>query len=121
MGGFFEAAPLLHLNRLPELFCGFPRRPGKGPTLYPVACSPQAWSAGAVFLLLQSSMGLAIDAIQNRIVLTNPVLPGFLEFVRIHDLEVGDASVDLLVFRAGKAVAVTVEQRKGTVEVLVVN
>jgi glycogen debranching enzyme len=121
MGGFFAASALLSLHRLPELFCGFPQRVGKGPTLYPVACSPQAWSAGAVFLLLQSSIGLCIDAIQRRIVLTSPVLPPFLEHVRIRDIAVGDASVDLLLFRSGEAVAVTVERRSGVVDVLVVN
>jgi glycogen debranching enzyme len=121
LGGFFDASAVLSLHRLPELFCGFPKRPGKGPTLYPVACSPQAWSAGAIFLLLQSSIGLSIDAIRNQIVLTYPVLPTFLENVRIRNLQVGDASVDLMLFRSGNAVAVTVERRSGTLDVLVVN
>ena len=121
MSGFFEASAMLPMHRLPELFCGFPRRPGKGPTLYPVACSPQAWSAGAAFLLLQSSMGLRIDAIKNRIVLTQPVLPAFLEHVRIRNVAIGDASVDLLLFRSGNTVAVTVERRSGSVEVLIVH
>jgi glycogen debranching enzyme len=112
---------MLDLNRMPELFCGFSRRPGKGPTLYPVACSPQAWSAGAAFLLLQSSLGLHIDAIKNRIVLTRPVLPAFLEHVRIRNIAVGNASVDVLLFRSGNTVAVTVERRAGDVDVLVVH
>ena len=46
LSGLFAAAQFFDLHRLPELFCGFPRRPGEGPTLYPVACSPQAWAAG---------------------------------------------------------------------------
>jgi glycogen debranching enzyme len=121
MAGFFEASALFDLNRLPELFCGFPRRAGKGPTLYPVACSPQAWSAAAVFLLLQASMGLSIDAINNQIVLTHPVLPDFLEQVRVRNIAVGNASVDLMLFRSGNTVAVTVERRSGTADVLVVN
>ena len=50
-------ALFVDLHRLPELFCGFPRRPGEGPTLYPVACAPQAWAAGAVFMLLQAALG----------------------------------------------------------------
>jgi glycogen debranching enzyme len=121
MSGFFEASALFDLNRLPELFCGFPKRAGKGPTLYPVACSPQAWSAGAAFLMLQSSIGLTIDAIKNRIVLTHPVLPDFLEHVRVRSVRVGSATVDLMLFRSGNTVAVTVERRSGSVEVLVVN
>jgi glycogen debranching enzyme len=86
-----------------------------------VACSPQAWSAGAALMLLQSSMGLAIDATRNRIVLTHPVLPDLLEQVRIRDIVVGAGSVDLMLFRSGNTVAVTVERRSGAVEVLVVN
>ena len=121
MGGFFEASALLDLNRLPELFCGFPRRIGKGPTLYPVACSPQAWAAGAVFLLLQSSIGLCVDALENRIVLARPVLPSFLEQVRIRNIAVGGAAVDLMLFRSGNSVAATVERRVGNVDILVVN
>jgi glycogen debranching enzyme len=121
LGGFFDASALLSLHRLPELFCGFTKRPGKGPTQYPVACSPQAWSAGAVFLLLQSSIGLSIDAIQNQIVLTHPVLPPFLENLRICNLEVASSSVDLMLFRSGNTVAVTVERRSGAIDVLVVN
>jgi glycogen debranching enzyme len=117
----FEAAAEFELDRLPELFCGFARRAGKAPTSYPVACSPQAWSAGAAFLLLQSSMGLSIDAVRKQIVLNRPVLPGFLEQVRIRNLVVGQASVDLMLFRSGNAVAVTVERRDGDVDVVVLN
>jgi glycogen debranching enzyme len=119
MAGLFEAAASLDLNRLPELFCGFPRRGGKGPTAYPVACSPQAWSAGAAFLLLQSSIGLTIDAQRNQIVLTRPVLPEFLEHVKVRNLAVGKSSVDLVLFRSGQGVAVTVERRVGSLDVIV--
>jgi glycogen debranching enzyme len=121
MAGLFEAATLFELDRLPELFCGFARRAGKSPTSYPVACSPQAWSAGAAFLLLQSSIGLSIDAVRKRIILTRPVLPEFLEQVRVRNIVVGQASVDLMLFRSGPAVAVTVERRDGEVDVIVLH
>ncbi|HEV2211701.1 MAG TPA: amylo-alpha-1,6-glucosidase, partial [Verrucomicrobiae bacterium] len=55
--GLFETVLLMDLHHLPELFCGFDRRPGEGPTLYPVACLPQAWSAASVFMLLGASLG----------------------------------------------------------------
>jgi glycogen debranching enzyme len=121
MSGIFESCGWFEFNRLPELFCGFDRRDGKAPTNYPVACSPQAWSAGAAFLLLQSSIGLTIDAVGKQIVLTHPVLPEFLEQVKIRDLAVGAASVDLVLFRSGNAVAVTIERRTGQVDVIVMN
>ncbi len=119
--GLFGASAWFDLDRLPELFCGFNRRPGKAPTSYPVACSPQAWAAGAVFLLLQASIGLSVDAIENRIVLAYPVLPPFLQQVNIRNLAVRNASVDLTLFRSGDTVAVTAEHRAGEIEVLVMS
>jgi glycogen debranching enzyme len=55
--GLFDAASYMDLRRLPELYCGFQRGRQRGPTLYPVACSPQAWAAGTPLMLLQSSLG----------------------------------------------------------------
>src|SRR5262249_4438838 len=43
--GLFEAATYMEQRRLPELFCGFQRQNSRGPTLYPVACAPQAWAS----------------------------------------------------------------------------
>jgi glycogen debranching enzyme len=119
--GLFEVARSIEFSRLPELFCGFARRRGKGPTFYPVACSPQAWSAGSAFLLLQSTMGLSIDALKNRITLVRPVLPRFLTHVRIRGLNVGKSSVDLMLFQSGDGVAVSVERRCGDVDIAVLH
>ncbi|HEY8503496.1 MAG TPA: amylo-alpha-1,6-glucosidase, partial [Gemmataceae bacterium] len=77
LSGFFEASVFLDLNRLPELFCGFPRRPGEGPTLYPVACAPQAWAAGAPFLFVQAALGLEINAPERRVSFSRPRLPPY--------------------------------------------
>ncbi|HZR80122.1 MAG TPA: amylo-alpha-1,6-glucosidase [Candidatus Binatia bacterium] len=118
--GMFGAALGMDLRRLPELFCGFARRAGEGPTSYPMACAPQAWSAGAVSLLLQASLGLAIDAPARRIQLSQPRLPPFLDVVRLRDLRVGEASIDMQVVRHASDVGVTVTRRDGHVEVAVV-
>ncbi|MGQ0835052.1 MAG: amylo-alpha-1,6-glucosidase [Gammaproteobacteria bacterium] len=94
-----EASTFFDGSRLPELFCGFRRRPGKPPTRYPVACSPQAWSAGATFLLLQACLGLSMNATRGQITFRHPILPTWLERVHIHDLRLGAASVDLTLHR----------------------
>jgi len=73
--GLLDLSSMVELNRLPELFCGIDRRPGEGPTLYPVACSPQAWAAAAPFLILQSCLGISIDAERKRILFDDPYLP----------------------------------------------
>ncbi len=119
LSGLFEVSREFDFSRLPELFCGFPRRPGKGPTLYPVACSPQAWSAAAAFFLLQASIGLTIDARSSRITLVRPVLPEFLDQLRIRDIRVNGSTVDLFLFRSGDAVAATVGRRTGNIDVVV--
>jgi len=114
----FEAAAYMDLRRLPELFCGFQRRRGRGPTLYPVACSPQAWAGGAPFLMLQASLGLEFDVARNEIRLRSPCLPPFLEEVAVSDLRLGDSSVDLTVHREpdGK-VSLRVGRKSGNVQI----
>jgi glycogen debranching enzyme len=116
----FNASREMDLYRMPELFCGFRRRASEGPTLYPVACSPQAWAAGSVFLLLQACLGIDIDAPASRICLQHPVLPEELAEVSIRNLTVGNASVDLVLRRHGDDVGVHLERREGDVEVVVV-
>ena len=111
--GLFAASAFIDLRRLPELFCGFPRRAGQGPTFYPVACAPQAWAAAAPLGLLQASLGLRIDPARHTIRLNRPSLPAFLDAVEIRGLALGDGRVDLRVARHGDAVAVTVLGRKG--------
>jgi glycogen debranching enzyme len=116
--GLFDASGFLELHRMPELFCGFKRRPGEGPTLYPVACSPQAWAAGAVFMLLQACLGLTVDASKRQIVFARPRLPEFLQTVTILDLKVGEAAVDLSLQRHPHDVSINVLRREGPVEII---
>ena len=108
----------LELHRLPELFCGLERREGEGPTLYPVACAPQAWAAAAPFLLIQSCLGLTVQGAQNRVVFTRPALPEGIPHLSIRGLRVGEASVDLLFEREYETVRVQVLEKQGDVEVV---
>jgi glycogen debranching enzyme len=118
--GQFEAGMFFDLQRMPELFCGFSRDPGEGPILYPVACAPQAWSATSVFLLFQACLGLEISGLDQKIIFTSPHLPASLGELRIHNLEVRGASVDLMLIRQERDVGVNVIHREGEVQVLVV-
>jgi glycogen debranching enzyme len=118
--GLFDASLFFDLHRLPELFCGFPRRLGEPPTLYPVACSPQTWAAVAVFLLLESCLGLKVLGSEGRVVLNNPYLPESLQFVEVRNLQIRDASLDLVARRHEKGdVSVNVTRRTGKVEVVI--
>jgi glycogen debranching enzyme len=120
LGALHDASTHFELQRMPELFCGFRRRAGEGPTQYPATCAPQAWAAGAVFLMLQACLGLEVEAGARRVVLREPALPAFLDSVRIDRLAVGEASVDLVLRRHDDDVGVHVARRQGDVSVLVV-
>ncbi|MCC6531730.1 MAG: amylo-alpha-1,6-glucosidase [Burkholderiales bacterium] len=117
--GLFDASLCFDQHRLPELFCGFARRTGEGPTLYPVACSPQAWAAAAVFGLLQACLGLDLNAEKQEIALHAPRLPTFVDWLEIRRLRVGKGEVDLLVKRYENNVGLEVTRKQGEVGVRV--
>ncbi|HYD81883.1 MAG TPA: amylo-alpha-1,6-glucosidase [Paucimonas sp.] len=118
--GLMEASLFMDQHRMPELFCGFEQRPDEGPTLYPVACSPQAWAAATVFYLLQACLGLSFDPEKPEIRFRNPQLPPFLDTVKIRDLVVGGATIDLQLQRYPNNVGVNVVRKDGRAEVVVV-
>ena len=116
----FDAASYMDLRRLPELFCGFRREKRRGPTLYPVACAPQAWASATPFTLLEAALGLEFDAQRGEIRLRNPRLPAFLNEVLLRDLQLGPSSVDLRVHRHGDEVSLEVLRTRGQIQVSIV-
>jgi glycogen debranching enzyme len=120
LSGLFDASVSMDLHRLPELFCGLVRRSGERPTLYPVACNPQAWAAASVFSLLQSALGLEIDGPHASLRLTRALLPPFLDEVVIRRLRVGNARLDLRLERQEHDVGISVLRRDGEVEVVAI-
>ena len=116
--GMHEASCHVEMNRLPELFCGFHRRPEtSGPTLYPVACSPQAWAAGSVFMLVQACLGLSIDGVAKQIHFASPTLPSHVDEIQVQRLRVGDAKIDFAARRSGNRVQIEVSQKSGDLDV----
>ncbi len=115
--GMFNAASYMELSRLPELFCGFRRAPSQGPTLYPVACAPQAWASATPFALLEASLGLEFEPATKEIRLRNPRLPVFLDEAVLRNLRLGQSSVDLRIRRHGEEVSVQVIRSRGHVQV----
>ena len=115
----FDASRHFERARLPELFCGFPRRAGHGPISYPVACSPQAWAAGSSLQLLTAMLGLEADAISGRLTFFSPQLPPWLRDVEIHDLRVGESRLDVGITRGRDGASVELIGRRGDVELIV--
>jgi len=117
--GLFEAAGYMDLRRLPELFCGFPWRRLNAPTLYPVACIPQAWASAAVFALIQASLGIGFDRGAREIRFDRPVLPEFLDELHLRGLQTKHGSADVLLRRYRGDVALNITRREGNVPIIV--
>ena len=117
--GLFDAARHQQLRRLPELFCGLIRRPRHEPTPYPVACSPQAWAAAAVYAVLGACLGLEQSHADNEIRLRDPLLPDFIDEVVLRNVHLGESRADLKMHRYGSDVAMTVLSRRGTAKFIV--
>lgn len=106
--------------RLPELYCGFRKRGTEPPIPYEVACKPQAWAAGSVFLMLKSLLGISRDLDQNHIVFHSPILPPQINTVDITGLKGSDWELDLSLRRSRHGTSVEVIRRSGSVRVLTV-
>jgi len=121
--GMFDTARAMPMHRLPELFCGFPRREDEDPTHYPVACSPQAWASGTVFGLLEAitGMGIGRDDESGRVQVhfNNPVLPRHINQLEISGLRLGEEEIDLQLHRSEHDVGVLVKRRTAGVDVLI--
>jgi glycogen debranching enzyme len=118
IGDMFETAARFDM-RLPELYCGFARAPGEPPTAYPVACLPQAWAAGALFMLLQACLGLSINGWRKEVRIDRPHLPIGIDHLALQGLKVGTQSVDITFQRVGERVVVMRESQAQDVRVLV--
>ena len=118
LGEIYGAAAHFQL-RLPELFCGFIRETGEPPIAYPVACLPQAWAAGSVFLMLQAALGLSIDAPEQLVEVADPTLPPGVDRLSVTRLQVGDGVIDLHFQRLDGQVVVMPRERSGVVNLRV--
>lgn len=88
--GLLDAAMQEDARRLPELFAGFERASTRDLVGYPVACSPQAWASGTIFLIVQTMLGLEPAADAPRLA---PI--GHGPRLRLGDLRVGSWQGDV--------------------------
>ena len=115
--GLFDASEQLNTSSLPELFCGFRREIGLGPTPYPVACYPQAWSAASVYMMLQAMLGMRVLGFEQRVIFDTHLLPTWLDWLSIDKLRVGDGSVSFVLRRSPNGAAIEVKEKSGGVRV----
>ncbi|MCD1296179.1 glycoside transferase [Methanocella sp. CWC-04] len=103
-------------NRLPELFCGYPRVEKQPPVIYHSTCSPQAWASGSIILFIQTMLGLYPDA-PNNILYVKPTLPEWLKYVTVKKLKVGPEIVNLEFRRVNGKTTYDVIGKTGTIKV----
>ncbi|MEX0778830.1 MAG: amylo-alpha-1,6-glucosidase [Balneolales bacterium] len=120
MARMFEATLYLELQRLPELYCGFDLRRGQGPTPYPVACSPQAWSVAVIYMMVQSCLNLEINALEKKVYMIRPLLPPFTDYLEIKNLRIGNSHLVLKLYRYKADVGIDVIEKDKNWEVIVV-
>lgn len=102
-----------YIMRLPQLFCGIERRgAGDAPVAYPVACMPQAWAAGSVFMMLQACLGLSLD-FRHGVRVRRPTLPPGVDLLTVGDLEVAGSRQTLTFQRVRPKVVVFSDRHFG--------
>jgi len=116
----FDVATSARDFRLPELYCGFDRSERSAVVAYPVACIPQAWAAAAPFLLLQAMLGISADAPGRALRIERPVLPDWLQRIRLERLRIGDTSVTLDFKRDGRVTGFALLEQDGELDVTMV-
>ena len=116
-----EAAGQFDSSRLPEALGGQSRTGQAFLSVYPGANSPQAWSSGAILLMVQTMLGLVAFAPADLLALVRPRLPKWLDWIELRKLRVGEARVSLRFERgADGAASVDVIEKEGKLRVLTV-
>src|SRR5439155_1589306 len=82
------------------------RRNGSTPVPYPVACSPQAWTAAAAFLCARTILGLELSSDGRRVTL-DPILPDGVDRFEAHRLRAGRGVLDIRVTKRGRRAVVS--------------
>jgi glycogen debranching enzyme len=117
LDGLLQAGAQLKTGSLPELFCGFPRGERLGPVPYPVACHPQAWSAASVFMIVQAMLGIEVKGFERKLVVDSPVMPHWLDWIKVENLKVGSGAISLMVRRTPEVPAIEILGKRGNITV----
>jgi len=117
INGLIKASQYFKYNRLPELFCGFSHKKTERPIEYPVACSPQAWACGSIYLIIQSLLGINADVINDRIYL-KPIFPDKTNKVEIKNLKIGDNRADFTLIKEENYIKISEVKIEGNTKLI---
>jgi glycogen debranching enzyme len=91
-----EASIDFPLHRPPEVFCGDVREPGSTPREYWNTCTPQLWSAAAMFTCVSSILGLEADPRRKALRIT-PMKTAMWNRVEVTGMHFAGQRVDFTV------------------------
>ncbi|HET7338755.1 MAG TPA: glycogen debranching N-terminal domain-containing protein [Candidatus Dormibacteraeota bacterium] len=91
-----EASIDFPMHRPPELFCGNVREPGEPPREYWNTCTPQLWSATAMFTCVASILGLEADS-RRKALRISPVKTAMWNRIEVRGLHIAGQRVDFTV------------------------
>ena len=114
--GISEVASQFQSYRIPEAYSGIQAEKSAFPVQYIQANVPQAWALGSVFHLLQATLGLQADAPNSKLYV-DPDLPEWLPNLTLHQLKIGNASIDLHFWREGEQTHWKADVKQGAIEV----
>ncbi len=113
-----DASLYFEYRRWPEVYCGVSKNVGGVLAQQPNASRPQAWSAGAALLFIQTVLGIATLPFSRHVDLT-PALPHFLDEVVAEDLRIFDTVLSLRLVREGNAVLLEIKDNPGDLDIVI--
>jgi hypothetical protein len=70
-------------------------------------------------MMLQACLGMSIHAEPSRITFDRPHLPEFIREIRLCEIQVGQAKIDLLLERYQHDVGITILRKTGQIAVMI--
>ncbi|HEX6507300.1 MAG TPA: glycogen debranching N-terminal domain-containing protein [Chloroflexota bacterium] len=113
-----DASLNFEYRRWPEVYAGISRDVGGVLAVQPDASRPQAWSAGAIFSLLQTILGVAAVPFSKRIDVT-PALPSGLEQITVENMRIVGARVSLRLIRQGTSVLIDIMDNPDELDIII--
>lgn len=112
------ASEYFEYRRWPEVYCGVTKEAAGVLARQPDACRPQAWSAGAIFLILQTWLGVAPRGFARHVDIT-PVLPRGLDELTVEGMSVCGSPLSLRIVRENGALLLEIMDNPGNLDIMI--
>lgn len=113
-----DASSYFEYRRWPEVYCGVTKEAAGVLARQPDACRPQAWSAGAIFLILQTWLGIAPRPFIRHVDVT-PVLPTGLSELTVANMSVCGSPLSLRLIRENGSLLMEIKDNPGNLDIMI--